>query len=433
MSFLFQRGLILAKLETVFDTDAAPTAALDAFLVMEPSFEPDITFLERANVRPSLSKDAPIAGRKLGKLSFKHEVRNNGNLNASVEPKLGRLLRACGLQMTQANLAAETLDSVVGTTGNSGGDTTTWTVTTAYAQPSRRRITVVATSGGATARLSVTAPAEGDLPAIDTGTADIIAADNVEFDVYDVEGNFVVGLTPNFSGTVVTGDQWIFELRPTGYYYAPRSSQFESLTLYLYLPDDTGQSLLHRITGARGTVSVEATGGQFATFSFTFTGSYQSVQDVAYPADPVYETQKPHQVELANLKVVKDGDEVSTLCAAMFTIDLGNTVQPRDCLNSANAYAGALIVDRKPVMGMDPETVLEATHPFWANMEQAVGVEFSARVGVNKGNTVLFYAGNVTTSGLSYKDRNSIRAYDFKGDLSAVSPTGDDELIIGFV
>ena len=428
MTILFNRALVLAKTESTFDTDAVPVPSTDAFLVAEPNFTPDISLLERNNVRVSLSNDAPVSGRKLARVTFTHEVRNNGNLDGTSETRLGRLLRACGMRVVQRETAAETLLQTIDTTGNVGA--ASFVCGTAFAQATRRRISILITNAtGPVATIS--APAQGDLPAISLTGVTLTAA--TPYDIYDASAGFVASITPTWGGTTTLGDQYDLDFEPLGYYYYPESDNVESLSIYLYLPDDGGNSILHKMTGARGTFQMTAQGGQYGTFQFTFTGSYVDPVDVAYPTTAVYETQRPAQVEFANLKITRRGTDVRTLKAAQFTMDIANDVQIREDVNASEAYAGAMIVARRPVMGFDPEATLEATFPFWAVLSAAESLQFSARVGTAKGNTVIFSADNMVMNGLGYQNRNSIRAYDVRGALNAVEGAGDDEFCLAFV
>ena len=123
---------------------------------------------------------------------------------------------------------------------------------------------------------------------------------------------------------------------------------------------------------------------------------------------------------------------VADLCAAQYTIDIANEVTPRDCVNEPNSYQGSIITGRNPVVGFDPEAVLEATNPFWAQLENSTQLDFRAKIGVSKGNLVIFQGGNTVLSNLGYTDRNSIRAYDVAAAFAAVTGDGDDELRIHF-
>lgn len=64
--------------------------------------------------------------------------------------------------------------------------------------------------------------------------------------------------------------------------YAPVSTSFESVTIYVNV-----DGVLHKITGARGTVSLEMTAKAIPVYRFEFTGLYQAVVDGAAPT-PTY-------------------------------------------------------------------------------------------------------------------------------------------------
>lgn len=438
MTIIFNRGLVLAKIETTFDTDANPVAATDALLVAEPDFTPDITQLQRDNVRTSFSNDAPVTGRKLGQMTFSHEVRSNGNTDASVAPIVSRLLRACAMAETQRNLASECLINFDATNGS---DSLTFACTTAptSSMTMMRRIRVeITTSGGSgVAVAAITAKGISDNDEIRLADTDeITLTDGVEILVHDVNGVQLFGITPTFAtDDPVAGDIFLFDMIPLGYSYTPISDNIESITLYMYFPDDSGQSLLHKLTGARGTFTMEANANDFARFNFTFTGSFVTVTDVTTPTGAVYETQKPRQVEQAALSIAADAtpfEIVNDLCASQYTIDIANEVVPRECINEPDSYQGSLIVGREPVVGFDPEAVLEAQNPFWAQLEASTSLDFRAKIGIEKGNIVIFQGGNVVMSSIGYTDRNSIRSYDISAAMAAVSGDGDDELLIHF-
>lgn len=437
---LAQRGLVLFKLETEFDEDALPDALNDALLVGEPTFTPDITQLERNNVKDDLSPEATTTGRKIGQMTFLHEVRNNGNLDGTLPPLVGRCIQACGFEETLLSTAADTVGATEKDVNNTG-DMEFLAGATAYAGTVIRdlRIEIMTGGGSGVAVARITAPAQGDgtIPAIDmTDTGEVTLQDGVGFPVQDTLGGTVVELVPDFQSTdPAGGDVYNVRLTPLGVRYTPVSKKFASGTVYLYLPDEDDEALLIPMTGCRGTFSVEATGGEYATFSFTFTGSYVSPSDTTFPADPAYETQKPQQVELAGLSVRQAFPDVDDpknflLRAGAFTMDMQVDVQIRSDVNSSDAYAGAIIVDRAPILGFDPESVLEQTHPFWRHLEDGDGMEWNARVGSDKGNVVLFRAQNAQYTNLTFGNRNSIRTYEVQGNMARVN--GDDEVEIVF-
>jgi len=413
MSLLFDRAVLLAKIETTFRTDASPSASTDALLIGAPEFNLDINQLQRNNVRDDLSPLATVSGRKVASVTFTHEVRNNGNTTGSTPPRIGALLRACGLAQTQVTAASGTIGTA--TAGGSNVGTITFAKTTAFAGYVPRTVTITCTQAGAsgTAQVSIAAPAIAEYTAysqtgVTVTNSTVITLPNS------------AQITPTVGTSLEVGDVWTVELTPSGYQYTPISTDFESATLYLYR-----DGLLHKMTGCRGTFSIQATGGEYALFTFTFTGDYVAITDTAMPT-PTYETQKPTQVELANLTV----GSYTSFAAAEFTFDIANDVQIREDINASNAYAGALIVGRQPSVGFNPEAVLEASHPVWANLSDGTELAFGVKVGKVKGNVMQLDCPNVQYTNVRYGNRNSVLTYDITLNCARVS--GNDELKLSF-
>lgn len=414
MTILFDRAVLLAKVESSFRVDASPGPSTDAMLIGSPEFNLDVNQLTRNNVRPDLSPLATVAGRKVASLTFTHEVRNNGNTAGTTPPLLGVLLRGCGMAQTQVTGTAGTIGTAEATVGNTG--TVAFAKTTAYAGYVPRTVTIECTGAGGTgvAIVSITAPAVGEIAAhSQTGVVLTNAA------AITLPGSAQV--TPTISVSLDVGDTWTIVLTPAGYQYTPISSAFESLTLYLYR-----DGLLFKLLGSRGTFSIQGTGGDFALFTFTFTGDYVAVTDASQPSTPTYETQKPTQVELANLVV----DDYASFAAAEFTFDMQNDVQIREDINSENAYAGALIVGRAPQFTFNPEAVLEGTHPVWQNLSEGTEMAFGVKVGKTKGNVVQFDSPNVQYTNVGAGNRNSTLIYDIT--LNCARVAGNDEIKISF-
>lgn len=430
MSILFNRSLVLAKEEMTFRTDPVPTAGANALLVAEPNFTADVTVLDRNNAKQHLSTDPGAAGRKVATVTFSHEVRNSGGIDgmAGNEPALGVLLKGCGMSETLIPAGLLTVDAELTIVNDS--TPFTYTVTTGYTGALPRVVEIEVTTGGVSAAstISVTAPAIGDQVAIsellqvmtDAATIDLGGA---------ADGTPQITITA--TGTTITGDRFIVNMTPPGTQYLPISELFDSITLYVYF-----DGLRHIMTGARGTFTVEGEAGNFAIANFTFTGDYVDPTDTVIPTGAVFETTIPAQVELANL--VAAGGEFDVdydLCAQSFSIDIGNNVVIRDCINENESVGGAVITGRAPTAQFNPETELEATHPFWGNLSSAAKVSFSVRVGTVQGNVVTFWAPFAQYTTLAYANRNDIRAYDVSMRLATDTDKGsdgDDELRITF-
>lgn len=268
-----------------------------------------------------------------------------------------------------------------------------------------------------------------------TGTANVTGTITVSFSAAASEitittattavalGASDADVTPTFAGSLTVGDWWEFDLLRPGVHYDPVSTAFESVTIHMFF-----DGLLHKVTGCFGTFSVSGEAGNFATVSFTFTGQYIVPTDTALPAGSLFESTQPQQVELAELTL----DFFKQVCAQSFTIDMNNNVVVRDCISGADGFNGVNLTGRDPQGSINPETVLEATNPFWANFAAGALIKFHVQVGTVAGNIVHFGAKAAQYSGITYGDRNETRTYDIGLRFSSNRDDGDDEISIIF-
>lgn len=90
--------LLLAKVETTYDTDAAPTAAANSLLAIDPKVKETIDTVRRPANVGSLSRQASVAGSKYVEVTFSLEMKGSGTPGTA--PRFGALLRACGFGET---------------------------------------------------------------------------------------------------------------------------------------------------------------------------------------------------------------------------------------------------------------------------------------------------------------------------------------------
>lgn len=99
MAILWDQKILLAKLETVYGTDAAPTGAANAVLAIDGSLTPmEGNDVSRELDLPYMGADATIPAELHAKLSFKIEFAASGT--AGTAPAWAPLLRACGVAQT---------------------------------------------------------------------------------------------------------------------------------------------------------------------------------------------------------------------------------------------------------------------------------------------------------------------------------------------
>lgn len=93
---LFRKLALLAKIETTYNTDAAPTGAANAILARNVVVTPmEAQTEERGQQQPYLGHAGEVMVAFWGKIEFEVEVAGSGT--AGTAPKVGPLLRGCSL------------------------------------------------------------------------------------------------------------------------------------------------------------------------------------------------------------------------------------------------------------------------------------------------------------------------------------------------
>lgn len=419
---LTRRALVLAAVESTPGVDANPTAAANAILAIEPAYSVDPTVLERRIATPDLSPLPHVIGRKLGRISFQHEVRGNGLVQSGVlgdAPRLATLLRMCGFEAVAlaagvANMVQTPVPSPTNT-----GPAVTWAAAgtlAGFVEPVLFSIEITTGGASGTARASIFNNNSAAAGATQTNLTVTSGASPLSL------GTTGATIQPTWTGALVAGDVFTVLVLPTGVTLRPRSAGFETGTIYAFF-----DGLRHRLTHAMGTVSLQAEAGNYPTMNFEFSGNYVATDDTAVPANPVFEQTLPQQVENAALTLNRNVG----LLSAGFTLDMQNTVSPRLSVNAADGYSGFRLTARNPVGTISPEATLEASHPFWADMASGAQRPFFADMGGLRGNSVCVFAPRTQIAGLTYGDREGLRTYDVNLAFKR-GAAGDDEVRIHF-
>lgn len=202
--------------------------------------------------------------------------------------------------------------------------------------------------------------------------------------------------------------------------YAPRSSSFESCTLYVYR-----DGIFHKLVGCRGTVSFTLEVGKIPTAKFEMSGLYVSPVD-GTPSAQSFSTVEPATVLAAGFTC---GGYAAV--AEKLEISLNNSLAQRKSINSPTGILEWIITGRDPNGSFDPETVTEATEDFWAKWEAAESMELAiGPIGSTSGNIVSLSAPAMQYREINYADRNGLLAYQIPFGLAGNN--GDDELVITF-
>ncbi|MCA0849695.1 phage tail tube protein [Salipiger thiooxidans] len=99
MTLYFRKKVLLARIESVYGTDAAPSGAANAILASEISIRPmEGSDLDRGHDTPYLGANATIPVDVHAVISFRVELAGSGT--AGTAPAWGPVLRACGVAET---------------------------------------------------------------------------------------------------------------------------------------------------------------------------------------------------------------------------------------------------------------------------------------------------------------------------------------------
>jgi len=306
--------VILAKIETTYNTDPVPTAGTNAVLVQNVGFSLEgLRMNDRPAVRANIGKLQQVFGGKLAKLTFDVEVKGSGT--AGTAPEAGTLLRACGL-----------VETVVAST-------------------------------------SVT--------------------------------------------------------------YKPISTSHESITLYWY----EGGRKLHKITGARGSVSLKLSAGGLALYSFEFTGHHLDPSDIAQPS-PTYGSVVPRTA--LNMAVSLGG--VTNIIPREWMVNLNNQIAMPPSIAATDGYGEVQITGRDVSGTFTMDSELASVIDTDAQHTAGTGLTFaSGTLGTTAGNRFTLTS---ASNGLYWTDRNwadadgqRIRNMPFK---IVESSTGNDEVALAY-
>lgn len=356
--------------------------------------------------------------------------------DATVLPNTRLAARVNDSSLTTLTLNSTDLTSLTFTVGGTptedndlyavvGGETFTYTVTAADEASGTATddvATALAAVIDADARLSASAVGSVITVTYGSGSAPVVVTSGTtQIDL----GASGAQITPTWTGNLTEGQSWVVSLYEAGYTYKPTSSASSVETLTFYVNKD---GVLHKVTACTGTVTFTGETGGHGVAQFEFTGNYIGPVEEPISTSAVFEETTPSQIELARMSIAGDQD----FCAQSFTITLGNTINPKECMNAADGFDGTLITGREPTAQLNPEATYEAYTGMWYNFSNAEQFPLHLRAGTQSGNIVQFYMERANFTGLTYGDRSGSVTLESTFQLNGLSTTGDDELRVVF-
>lgn len=181
------------------------------------------------------------------------------------------------------------------------------------------------------------------------------------------------------------------------------------------------------LSGAMGTFVITLETGKVAYITFTFTGKYSTNETDTAIIAPTYPTVLPMRFAAGAFT----WNSVA-LCTASATVDAGNSVIMRECVNATDrsGYVSALVTNRAPIITADPESVLVATQDRDAKWLTSTPEALSITIGAS-GSSIVIAAPEAQLENKQQGNRSDMLVDDLTW-LATAGSSVDTELTITF-
>ena len=208
--------------------------------------------------------------------------------------------------------------------------------------------------------------------------------------------------------------------------YTPHSDlDGDSATIYFYQHD-----LLHKISGCRGDLTIDAKAGEYGIIEFDMTGIYQSVVDSlltsALASGVSYNSTMPARFLSANFSL----NGSTSLIIENIKLKLGNKIGRRADANASTGILEYFITDREATAEIDPEAMRVASFDTWGLWAQSSRVSMGVTIGGAAGNTCTITSPKAQIKDLKYGERETLLTHQLTIDLTP--DDGNDEIDINF-
>jgi hypothetical protein len=386
MPLLTRRTAILSKIESQYASDASPDGS-DAVLIRNLSVTPiEADVVSRDLIRPYLGNSDQLLAQTRVSLSFEVEMAGSGA--AGTAPRFDSLLRACGMAVT-TTAAAITGTAQAGAAGS---------ITLASGASAIDNIYVGMV-------ISITA-------GTGNGSVGVITAYNGSTKVATVQAStaaFAPNDTSEYSISANVG-------------YKPVSSEFESASIYVYV----GGEVLHKITGCRGTFSLNAAVNEIPVINFEMTGIYNSPTDTAAPSVAYTNQATPLIFKAGNASAFSLMSY--TGCLQSLSFNIANETVYRELVGCTK---NIMITNRAPAGDVVIEAPKMAEKDFFTIANDDTNGKISFLHGTAAGNRVTLTAPKVDITNPAYEDQDGIQMLNIPY-VAIPTSAGNDEVVLTF-
>jgi hypothetical protein len=233
----------------------------------------------------------------------------------------------------------------------------------------------------------------------------------------ELAGSGTAGTAPRYGKALLACGMSETVVAATSVTYAPVSASFGSCTIYYNI-----DGVLHKVTGARGTFTINGAVGEIPTIDFTFTGIYNTPTDTALPSVTYADQATPVVFKAGNTT----GFELLSYagCLQSVSFDVGNSLVYRELVGCTKEV---LLTDRASTGSVVLEAVTMATKNYFtaALSDGALG-NLIFQHGQTAGNIVDFASTRVDIGDVSYSDQDGIHMLNIPYTC-VPSTAGNDE------
>jgi hypothetical protein len=145
--------------------------------------------------------------------------------------------------------------------------------------------------------------------------------------------------------------------------YQPTNTE-ETMTIYVVQPIPGSANCLSRqFVGCLGTARLNGVAGEGMFAEFSFVGAFEEEKDITFVGGTLTLTPRYPQLVSAAFQI-GTGNYAPRIRTVGF--DMGNRVGRLPSINASSGVAGFKVVDRRPVLTVDPEVDLDANSGWWA-------------------------------------------------------------------
>lgn len=376
MGLQTNKRIVLAKLESVYGTDPTPDGS-DAMLVGNLNPNPlNAELVQRNLIRPYFGNSDTLIAQASSAIEFEVELAGSGIRGNA--PAWARLLKACGF-----------------------GETINTTAVTIAVASEVATVTKVAHGRLVGESVVISGCTDTDL----NGTFVIASVADADTFTYAAPG---ASDDASADGT---------PLMRQSASYAPISSSLPSLTFYYNV-----DGVLHKMTGARGSVEFTVNVKNIPVMKFTFLGIYNAPSDTAAATPDFTGFQQPKVANTSNTTAFSLHSYSGYL--EQLVLNMACDVQYRTLIGAESV----IIADRKPAGSIVIEAPTVAQKDYFTSARAGTTGTMSITHGTANGNKVTIAASRVSIGNPQYQDSQGTQMLNIP--IVATPSSGNDEVTI---